>query len=197
MRILTTTANDYLASLRRVPTVPTKVVRALVEAKMDDPRAVDVWLDFHEQFGGYVVPLTRRENARWGLAHLDPSGARPPSVDVEYDFDHDKESAYIYCAACHGSYEHYLDKKGEFYGPSARDFGVHVERNALMWELEGLGPVTYMDSDELQDPMMSSQWRQAVDILEASDQFYRYSRGDGLLILRESDSDVPLEGWKY
>lgn len=197
MRNLTQLAQDYLASLPRVRAVPTKVVRALVEEEMDDPAAVDIWIDFHDQFAGYVEPICPGMDAVWGLANLDPGGVHPPMIEIDYDFEHDKETAYISCATRFGRYEYHLDKDGSFWSPSARDFGVRVERLALVWDLENWGELSAISRSELRDPSMLSEWGKTVDIPEATDKYYRYSRGDGLFLIRSADSETPEAAWRY
>lgn len=196
MRSLTQTARDFLSSLRRIPTVPSRDVKSLIEAEIDDPTVVDGWIDFHEQFAGYVVDVGHGDGAVWGLAHLNSRRLRPGTIEIDYLFENDRDSAYILCADCHPSFEHFLHKNGQFRNPPARDFGVHVERHAFLWNLGRQGPLSVIRRGELRDPQMITEWKKTVEVPEASDDFLRYSRGNGVALVWKADCSTPMRGWR-
>ena len=179
-------ATAWLGSLeRRVPVSVERVRRALAEAGAPAPVP---WLEFHERYAGYVVPLGL-DGAVWGLAFergtFWPSRV-PFSVDVERDDPHAPWT--IGCADVHPSYDDYrLDERGRFLDGPSSSFDVHVEQKAL-WVEFCRGSTSARVRPGADEDALARIDADAVRVDEASDVHLEYWRGSTVLAVRDADA---------
>lgn len=167
--MLTDRANEFLATLERVPFVPTKYVEELL---LDGCcPSVDKWLEFHEKYAGYVEDLGK-DKAVWGLVHREPRWLEPLSAEVDYD---KKENSYdIVCADVHPSYNYILTDSGEFWGVPSESFDVYVERKSIGYEFSLNGNVKPVAKEDFDESILNSVLTNDNFVSEASDRFYNY-----------------------
>ena len=188
---LSPVAKRYLMTLERVEAVPTRIVEDELRRSSTGPLAV--WLDFHENFAGYVQPLGR-ESATWGLMHRDPEWLEPLSLDLEPEKD--GSALYVACADVHPSYDYRLDDKGAFLSPPAESFGVFVERSATLWDFGARGPVAPMTADELQGEAFLRRLSESNPEPSLSDVNANYYALDGCFVVWAAGDARPRRGWK-
>ncbi len=106
-----------------------------------------VWLDFHEQYAGYIEPTGPREIAIWGLArsaHASPTPTwLPPDSVIIIPPEHRFTEA-IYCADVHPVHGCELGADGSYrgLGGPALTFDMAIERHGVLKDFYGRGKVT-------------------------------------------------------
>jgi hypothetical protein len=191
---LTVRATRYLAGLKRIAVPSTTLVERQLATLVAQVPAT--WLDFHERYGGYVVPMNATEEAVLGLMHSHPTWLAPMKCDVEEDPDED--DIYIACADVHPSYDYRLDKRGHFLGQAAESFEINLERAALSKEFRDAcahGLKFQFGRDNLPPQLAEELDRLLTEppVPEASDEYYTYYRSEHLLV-QQSEGE-PLRIW--
>lgn len=194
---LSTLAKEFLASTKRVASVPTADLRPQIEEAIGTCDAVESWLAFHEQFAGYVHDFGHGDWVIWGLAHKESHWQAPGLVEISFEEQEGKGEPRIRCAESHPSYAHELLDSGEFWSPPAENFGVHVERTALLWSLDQRSELHGLCGEELRDPKMLSEWNCATENPEATDRFTRYLGSEHFLVIWHRDMSAPSRGWRF
>ncbi|MEM6993477.1 MAG: hypothetical protein AAF721_23385 [Myxococcota bacterium] len=141
---LTQYATDFLATLRRDTAVPTALVEKRIRDAGHDPHPV--WLEFHDEYAGYIEELTPGDNAFWGLCHA--ADREPPPVWVDADQVHITPPSGqlpqgIVCADAHPVHDYELLANGHFLGVGgpAESFDRKLERHGLMMAFYKRGKV--------------------------------------------------------
>jgi hypothetical protein len=184
--MLSTRARIFLATLERRPSIPTKEVEAIIRDQ--GYPCFSPWLDFHERYAGYLE-VFGQDWAVWGLVHEKPVWLLPRKADI--DREPHEETWYVTCADTHPSYDYRLDDKGEFLGPPAESFDIHVERIALGWDFHQKGPSRVLTTDELRGPGFQEIFITQIEphlVAEASDRFFRYYMNENYLVVEDVES---------
>jgi hypothetical protein len=87
-------------------------------------------------------------------------------------------------------YNYRLDDKGEFLGPPAISFDVHVERVALGWEFSRKGASRVLSKSEVWGPQFTELFNTSIKphlIPEASDHYARYYMSEQYLIVEDAE----------
>jgi hypothetical protein len=189
--MLTHTAQNYLASLRRIEPVPTSEVERVIRTQGDP--CPEVWLEFHDRYAGYVEPIGE-DTAIWGLVHRDSYWIEPGRASIE---EIEKGLWYVTCAEVHPSYGYYLDNNGVFAGNQARSFDVKVERSALFSAFSAQGPVRMLVNELNEPDVILALRKDTAGQLEtsASDEFSRYYRSTKYLVRENANTGNIVVGW--
>ncbi len=139
---LTKYAKDFLATLRRDKAVPTKEV----EQRIRDAGypAHPCWLEFQDNYAGYIEELAPGDIAVWGLSHA--VDREPPPMWVDADQVHitppdGRLPEGIVCADAHPVHDYELLANGHFLGIGgpAESFERKLERHGLMMDFASRG----------------------------------------------------------
>lgn len=183
--MLTQRAQSYLASLKRVRPVPAEELERVLKEKgvVRQP----AWLEFQEQYAGYVEPLGADE-AIWGILHENSRWIPPGEVDIEQAKEEGAES-FVTCAEVHRSYVYQLANTGRFREPSAESFDVKVERNALRVEFASAPGFRAEFFLNVRDQAFLEQAaRETAVVPEGSDLWFEVLLGETIFALRDPDS---------
>ena len=186
---LTQRAKDWLATLDRIPAVPTAVVEKRIRDAGFTPHAL--WLDFHDEYAGYVEPIAGGELAYWGL--VQPVNRDPPVVWVEADKvvitpADGRLPDGIVCADAHPVHDYELLANGRFLGIGgpADAFATKIERAGVMQDFHARGKVAITQhSTDLNSPESQKIIADMRPFLvpEASDSFAEYYLDDTRLLV--------------
>ena len=185
--MLSTHAKKFLSTLKRHRSIPTKEVEIII--KNGEYPCFTSWLDFHEQYAGYVE-IFGQDRAVWGLAHEKPVWL--PSREVEIDQELNTDIWYITCADVHPSYTYQLDNKGNFLGFDAESFDINVERKALVWFFYNAGKSKVLYGEELIESNLREIFVSQIKpdlVPEASDRFFRYYMNDKYLLVENARTE--------
>ncbi|MFZ5895126.1 MAG: hypothetical protein ACOY0T_28965 [Myxococcota bacterium] len=170
--MLTQRAQQYLATLKRGPSVPLEDIKRWF-AESGQP-CFDVWLDFHERYAGLEEPSTG-----YALGLAQPVDASNPAHAPRIECSESGQRCVILIAAVEDFEELKLDWRGKvtINAERAETFDLKVERDALRWEFQQSGrTVRLTDDDFCQSllPQLENDW-----VAEASDEYvhcYRNAR---------------------
>src|SRR5262249_14302166 len=86
-----------------------------------------------------------------------------------------------------------MDNRGEFLGPPAESFEIHVERIAVGWQFGQLAQSRPLVQNELRDPafrdLFETRLRNAR-IAEASDRYSTYYMTDRYLVVEDTTKGI-------
>jgi hypothetical protein len=126
----------------------------------------------------------------WGLVHDDPAWLLPRKAEI--DREPNDNTWYVTCADVHPSYNYRLDDNGEFLGPPAISFDVHLERVALGWEFSLKGASRVLSKSEVQEQQFTELFNTSIKpphlIPEASDRYTRYYMSQRHLVVEDAAS---------
>ncbi len=188
---LSEAAIQFLATLERLPHVPTRQVESILLAAGQP--CFEPWLAFHDQFAGYVERMGR-DVAVWGLMHERPQWLSPLEADIEPEKD--GVTLYITCADVHPSYSYQLDNKGEFLGFPAECFATHVERAGAGSAFKGSSETEAITQAELRDPAFMARLGPENVLAPASDSFFNYHEDGDILVVWRHGAPTPQRGWR-
>ncbi|MFZ5895127.1 MAG: hypothetical protein ACOY0T_28970 [Myxococcota bacterium] len=170
--MLTRRAQQYLATLKRRPSVPLEDIKRWF-AESGQP-CFDVWLDFHERYAG----LEERSTGH-ALGLAQPVDASDPAHAPRIKCDDWGQGCKIVIAAVEGFEEIELDWRGKvtINAERAETFELKLERDALRWEFQQAGRTKSLTDDDFclsLLPQLENDW-----VAEASDEYidcYRNAR---------------------
>lgn len=172
-------AEAWLATLSRRPAPSVDEVLAAFLTQGIEP--LEVWLDFHDRYAGYVEPIGA-ELAVWGLLH--DRGVWAPNGRIDYEPDTGDGDSFVTCADVHPSYDYRLDQNGVLLAGPAASFDVHVERQALRWWFCAVGRPSCRFNVKKKSEI--EEIRSATTLVsEASDAEVEYYVGDRMLAVFE------------
>ncbi|MCX2794703.1 hypothetical protein SAMN05660479_02242 [Microbulbifer thermotolerans] len=187
--MLTDRAKKYLATLERVPSIPTREIERILSD--NEYPCIPEWLEFHDRFSGYIEPLGL-DRAVWGLAHNSPVWMDSFSVDVECD---KIEGTFeVVCADVHPSYNYTIDDRGHFFGLASESFEIYVERKAVGFLFSKAGSVRPIRVADIEDEVIGHILNKENLISEATDKFFTYYRYDNYLCVQNSEN-LSINGW--
>jgi len=141
---LTNRAKSWLSTLSREKTLPTVEVEKILLDGGHTPH--QVWLDFHENYGGYIEEVGPGDIAIWGLAR----GANPATPllwfkaeQVYIEPARKRFSEAILCADAHPTHGYELGSDGRFFGIGgpAESFVMKLERHGVLHDFHSRGKV--------------------------------------------------------
>lgn len=170
---------------REVPLPSAEVVKLIEDAGYV---AHPAWIEFHDQFAGYIEEVAPGDIAVWGLARR--KDATPPvscqlgTIFIAPPEGHLPET--IMCADVFPVHDYYLDPSGAFYGVGgpADSFAMKLERNGLVSEfrLQGGQQTLLTHKSDLPEHQKLLSEMQDFLVPEASSKAEKYFLHGGRLL---------------
>jgi hypothetical protein len=141
---LTQRAKDWLATLARIPAVPTKLVEQRIRDAGYAPHPA--WLDFQDNYAGYIEQVAPGDLAFWGLCHAATRDPPLQWVNPDEVFISPGQFARpegIVCADAHPVHDYILLANGMFLGAGGptQTFEQKVEIAGVKYEFYRRGKV--------------------------------------------------------
>jgi hypothetical protein len=187
--MLSERARQYLASLKRLPAVPTATVEKVL--KDQGGPCFPAWLDFHERYAGYVEPLGL-DSAVLGIVHAQSHWLKPGGAAVSRSYEPGAEW-FVTCAEAHPSYVYELGDTGFFKVPAAASFEIKLERSALRMAFMSRPGAAWTPPGVRDDPELARLAAAAARVPEASDDHFQALLGPRFYGLRDATSGAWID----